>query len=107
MSTRRRKTAKPVAKKCVTFRLMFDFQEMVVHYRPNSMDGYGQFEFRSPRKPAKRIPVSETGYRCHFAPMDEIKASASPKDYAREVVLDIVNCGRKGKPELPGQLPLF
>jgi hypothetical protein len=42
-----------------------------------------------------------------FAPMEGIKASASPKDYAREVVPDMMRSERRGKPELAGQLPLF
>lgn len=53
------------------------------------------------------VPVSNTGYRCHFARMEDVKASASPKDYAREVVLDMMHSERRGKPELAVQLPLF
>jgi hypothetical protein len=48
------------------------------------------FEFRSPHKPARRIPVSETGYRSHFADMSEIEDAASPEDYARLVVLNFI-----------------
>ena len=33
----------------------------------------GQFVFRSPHKPARRIPVSQTGYRSHFADMSEVE----------------------------------
>jgi hypothetical protein len=107
MSAKRRMKAKSVGRKRISFRLVIDFQEMVVDYRPNHMSDYGQFEFRSPHKRARRIPVSNTGYRCHFAPMEDVKASASPKDYAREVVIDIMRSERRGKPELAGQLPLF
>jgi hypothetical protein len=41
-------------------------------------------------KPAWRIPVSETGYRSHFADMDAIKAEASPREYARLVALSFI-----------------
>ena len=43
----------------------------------------GHFEFRSPHQPPRRIPVSETGYRSHFAAMDDIEATDSPQEYAR------------------------
>jgi len=71
---------------------------MLVDYTPNWMKGEfatGHFEFRSPHKPARRIPVSTTGYRSHFAPMDEIEAEASPQDYARQYAL---GCLRSSSP---------
>lgn len=77
---------KKAAKK-IRFKLIVEAQEMVVDYRPNWMKDLGHFEFRSPYKPVRRIPVSETGYRSHFADMKEVKAAASPKEYARQVVL--------------------
>jgi hypothetical protein len=85
---------------------------MLVSYEPNYFSGefpYGHFEFRSPRKPPRRIPVSETGYRSHFAPMAEIKAAPSPEDYARSVALALI--GREpsdaGNEDSSGQLALF
>ena len=48
------------------------------------------FEFRSPHEPARRIPVSETGYRSHFAAMSEVEDAASPKDYARVIALTFI-----------------
>jgi hypothetical protein len=41
MSTHFRKKAKPGPKKRVRFKLVIDFQEMVVDYQPNSMAGTG------------------------------------------------------------------
>ena len=83
--SRRRKVTSAKGKR--TLRLVNEAQEMVIDYKPYWMSDYGQFEFRSTHKPARRITVSETGYRSHFAPMAEIEASASPEDYAREVAL--------------------
>ena len=66
---------------------------MLVDYTPNYMTGtypVGHFEFRSPHQPPRRIPVSETGYRSHFAPMPDIEAEASPQEYARLVTLAFI-----------------
>ena len=52
---RQGKTATP---KRVTFKLVIEAQEMVVDYKPNWVSDYGQFEFRSPHKPPRRIPAS-------------------------------------------------
>jgi FAD/FMN-containing dehydrogenase len=41
------------------------------------------FEFRSPHQPPRRIPVSATGYRSHFAPMSAVEAEPSRQEYAR------------------------
>jgi hypothetical protein len=72
------------------FRISVEGQEMLVEYTPNWMDLMGQFVFRSPYKPPRRIPVSETGYRSHFADMDEIEAADSPEDYARRYALSLI-----------------
>jgi hypothetical protein len=71
----------------VTFTLVVEAQEMIVEYQPNWSADTGMFEFRSPHEPPRRIPISETGYRSHFASMEDVEAAASPKDYARDVVL--------------------
>lgn len=106
-ASNRRKKVKPVADGHITFTLVIDAQEMVVDYRPYWMSDYGQFEFRSPHDPARRIPVSETGYRSHFAPMVDVEACASPQDYAREVTLILVRAERRARTEDADQLPLF
>ncbi len=72
------------------FKLTVEGQPMLVDYTPNWMRDTGQFEFRSPHKPARRIPVSETGYCSHFADMHAIKAEASPQEYARLVALSFI-----------------
>jgi hypothetical protein len=59
-------------------------------YRSFVEAGMGHFQFRSPHKPARRIPVSETGYRSHFADMDAIEAADSPEDYARSYALSLI-----------------
>jgi hypothetical protein len=100
------------ARKKSSFSLVVEAQEMRVTYVPYYLGGddpYGHFEFRSPHEPPRRIPVSETGYRSHFAPMAEIEAATSPEDYARAVALAIIG----GKPpsdtdeDSGGQLALF
>jgi hypothetical protein len=84
MSAPSRRKRKP---RVITFTLVVEAQEMIVEYQPNLLDDTGMFEFRSPHEPPRRIPISETGYRSHFAQMDEVEAAASPQDYAREIVL--------------------
>ena len=76
----------------MTFTLTIDAQDMVVYYRPRYFvtADYAHFEFTSPHEPRRRIPVSETGYRSHFAPMHEIEAAPSVEEYARAVALALM-----------------
>ena len=104
MSAPLRRKAK---KRAITFTLVVEAQAMIVKYMPDWMVDYGQFEFRSPHKPARRIPVSETGYRSHFAPMEDVEASASPQDYARDFVLHHLRSRHQTRNEDRDQLPLF
>ncbi len=79
---------------------------MIVSYQADWMPDVGHFEFRSPHEPLKRIPVSETGYRSLFAPMEEVAAFDSPQDYAREAAMSLLS-ERARKPQDRGQLALF
>ena len=63
---------------------------MVIEYEPDWMDGTGHFQFRSPHKPARRIPVSETGYRSHFASIEDIAEAESAAAYARDYALSVI-----------------
>jgi hypothetical protein len=80
---------------------------MLVDYQPHWMDDTGHFEFRSPHEPPRRIPVSETGYRSHFAPMEDVEAATSPQDYARDVVHALLRSRQPARSEDRDQLPLF
>lgn len=83
----------PTRRRKLHFRLTVEAQEMLVDYTPYWMEGgdpLGHFEFRSPHQPPRRIPVSETGYRSHFAPMPDIEAEVSPQEYARLVALAFI-----------------
>jgi hypothetical protein len=85
--------ALPTRPKKQRFTLTVEGQPMIVEYTPNWMGSEfatGHFEFRSPLKPARRIPVSETGYRSHFADVDTIEAADSPQEYARLYALNII-----------------
>jgi hypothetical protein len=104
-STRRRK-APPVSDGRQTFTIVIDAQEIVVDYRANWMTDIGHFEFRSPHNPPRPIPVSETGYRSYFAAVEDVEASASPQDFAREVASALLQSRRTVKDE-PGQASLF
>ena len=80
---------------------------MVVSYEPRWLkSNWAHFEFRSPHKPARRIPVSDTGYLSHFASMEDVKEARSPKNFAREFVLAVLR-SKKARPEDPRQLALF
>ena len=94
-------------KRFITFTLVIEAQEMIVSYQPNWMTDVGHFEFRSPEEPPRRIPVSETGYRSHFASMTDVEASASPQDYARDVALGMLRSRGKTATADSNQLPLF
>ena len=91
----------------MTFTLVVEAQEMIVKYVPDWMVDMGHFEFKSPHEPPRRISVSETGYRSHFAPMDEVKAARSPEDYARGVVLGFLGSRGKTRCEDRDQLSLI
>jgi hypothetical protein len=104
MSAPSRRKAK---KRVITFTLVVEAQEMVVIYQPNWMVDTGHFEFRSPHEPPRRIPVSETGYRSHFASMEDVEAALSPQDYARAVVLGILRSRGKTEAEESKQPSLF
>lgn len=72
------------------FTVTIDAQEIRVHYRPYHIDGnesYAVLEFSSPHQPRRAIPVSPTGYRSFFAPMEEIEAAPSIERYACFVAL--------------------
>jgi hypothetical protein len=102
----RRKKARRVKQRRMTFRISVEAQPVVVHYRPNWMRDMGQFEFRSPYRPPRRIPVSDSGYYCHFAPTEEVKAAKSPQDFAREEALALLRSRRRAWDET-NELPLF
>jgi hypothetical protein len=89
-----------------TFRIILEAQEMVVSYEPNWMADMAHFEYRSPHKPPRRIPVSETGYLSHFASMDEVAAAKSPQEFAREEARHLLRSQCRC-PEDSRQLSLF
>jgi len=96
----------------MTFTLRIDSQDMLVHYRPRyfATADYAHFEFTSPHEPRRRIPVSETGYHSHFAPMHEIEAAPNVETYARAVALAIMGakpCEDDDEFERTDQLTLF
>jgi hypothetical protein len=85
----------------ITFTLTIDAQAMRVEYTPNYFTSFpvGHFQFFSPHEPRRRIPVSETGYKSHFAPMPEIEAAPSPQDYARALALALIRAGSAPQPD--------
>jgi len=76
----------------MTFTLTIEAQEIVVHYWSQYFvtADYARFEFTSPHEPRRRIPVSETGYRSHFAPVWEIAEASSVEEYAYAVALTLM-----------------
>ncbi len=102
----RRTKAAPAKRKRMTFRITVEAQEMIVSYEPDWMVDMGHFEFRSPHKPLRRIPFSETGYLSHFAYMDEVKQAKSPQDFALEEARALLRRGCQRR-EDPRQLALF
>ena len=93
MTKKRKKAAAPKRPRVQRFKLTVEAQPMIVTYTPNGWTGSypcGKFEFASPHKPARRIPVSTTGYWCHFAPVDEVEEAGSPEEYARLLAIDCI-----------------
>jgi hypothetical protein len=104
MSASSRRKAK---RRIITFTLVVEAQEMIVEYQPNWMTDVGHFEFRSPHEPPRRIPISETGYRSHFASVEQVEAASGPQDYAREIVLAQLRSRQQAKTEDHDQPALF
>jgi len=103
----RRKKGLPAKRERKTFTITVEAQPMLVSYEPRWLKSdYAHFEFRSPHKPARRIPVSETGYLSHFASVEDVKAAKSPQDIAREVAFAL-HRSKQSRPEDPRQLSLF
>jgi hypothetical protein len=102
----RRKKAQRAKKRRLTFKVFVEAQPVVVHYQPNWMEDMGQFEFRSPHRPPRRIPLSDSGYYCHLVPMEDVQAAKSPQDFARAEAMLLVQLRRRvwGK---TNELPLF
>jgi hypothetical protein len=101
----RRTKARPAKMAGNTFIITVEAQPMVVSYQP-LRSGYGHFEFRSPHKPPRRIPVSETGYHSYFASIEDVKEARSPQDFAREFASALLR-SKQSRPEDPRQLALF
>jgi hypothetical protein len=103
----RRKKARPAKPGRKTFTITVEAQPMLVSYEARwRRSGYAHFEFRSPQNPARRIPVSETGYKSHFATMDDVKAAGGPHGFAREFAFASLR-SKQSRPEDPRQLALF
>jgi hypothetical protein len=105
--TARRKKASPAKRVRKAFTITVEAQEIAVSYQPHWTTDIGHFEFRSPHEPRRPIPISETGYRSHFSAMADIEAAASPRDFAREVALDILRSEKFSDGDERGQLSLF
>jgi hypothetical protein len=101
-----RKKARPAKKRRMTFRISVEAQPMVVSYRPYGFGNLGHFEFRSPHKPPRRIPLSEKGYLSHYAAMKAVQAAKTPQDFAREEALTLLRSRRRVWDET-NELPLF
>jgi hypothetical protein len=103
----RRKKAKRVKNRRLTFRISVEAQPVVVRYQPNWMDDMAHFEFRSPHRPPRRIPISESGYYSHFASMEDVKAAKSPQRFAHEAALTLLPWRSTKAGQESGELPLF
>jgi hypothetical protein len=104
--TSRRRRASPAKHRRKTFTIVVEAQPMVVSYEPHWMGDMAKFEFRSPNKPPRRIPLSDSGYLSHYAAMEDVKSARSPEDFVRNLVLLRLN-SRASRPADPRQLALF
>jgi hypothetical protein len=102
-----RRNARSPKEQVIAFTIYVEAQEILVHYKPYFFSDYGQFEFLSPHKPRRAIPVSETGYRSYFAPRAEIESWPNPEEYARDVATQIARAEREPDAGDSPALPLF
>lgn len=80
-------------------------QAMHVTFEPHYFADYGHVEFTSPYAPRRRILVSGTGYRSHFAPMHKIESYPDIETYAKELAIALMSI--KPCEENEDQLNLF
>ena len=64
---------------------------MRVTFTPYRFANYGHLEFSSPDQLPRRILVSETGYRSHFAPMHEIEEAPNVEAYAQALAIALMD----------------
>jgi hypothetical protein len=102
-----RKKASSIRKRVRTFRITVEAQPIVVRYHPYSFGEMANIEYRSPYKPARRIPYSETGYFSHYASMKRVKAAKSPQEFARDELLTLIYYDLRGYDRWNAELPLF
>jgi hypothetical protein len=104
---KRRKKAISAKRRTLTFKIVVEGQPMLVSYKPSWLKtGYAHFEFRSPHKPARRILISETGYKSLFASSNDVRQARTPQAFARAHVLAVLD-GRRPRSGDPRQLALF
>ena len=58
--------------------------EVIAEYTPEYFTGMDHIAFRSPHTPPKATPVSDTGYRSHFVPREDVDALGGPAEYATQ-----------------------
>lgn len=104
--SRRRKVrrAKPARK---TFTITVEAQPIVVRYEPNAFCDMATFEYRSPYRPRRRIPFSDTGYFSHHASMSRVREAKSPQAFARDELLMLMRYRMKSYSRDTVELPLF
>ena len=106
-SPQRRKQTGPAKGRKQTFKIIVEAQPMIVSYEARGLNSTcAHFEFRSPHKQARRIPVSQTGYRSVFVSPEEVRAARGPQAFARAYVLAMLDGERKRCAD-PLQLALF
>ena len=71
----------------------FHWNDILIHvtYHPNMFANFDHLEIRtekqdSPCRPA--IPLTETGYKSHFAPHGDITADGDPVSYVKEALAE-------------------
>jgi hypothetical protein len=90
-----------------TFTITVEAQPIVVRYKPNSFGEMANFEYRSPYRPARRIPFGEKGYFSCYASMSRVRAAKSPQEFARDELLGLMRYRMKRYSRDNVELPLF
>ena len=103
----RRRKASPAKRGRKTFTITVEAQPIVVRYKPNSFGEMANFEYRSPYRPARRIPFGDKGYFSCYASMSRVRAAKSPQEFARDELLGLMRYRMKGYSRDNVELPLF
>jgi hypothetical protein len=73
-----------------TFEIEVRGETLIVEYTPEYFATSDHFAYLSPHTPLRPHILSETGYRSHFAPKDDVAQAGGPEVYAVKYAAELL-----------------